>query len=122
MFTFRSLNELDTTEGTVKLLDGIIAHESFSDLIASRHLKSKGDTDIVLIPQPMDDPNDPLNWPRWKKIAAFATVCLFAIEAGWVVGGLGTAIILLIKEFHTDLKTTVDGVINWSILLLGLGV
>jgi hypothetical protein len=93
-----------------------------SDVIASHQLKSKGNTDIVLIPQPKDDPNDPLNWPKWKKIMVFASACLFAIEAGWTVGGLGSAIILLIKEFHTDLKTTVDGVINWSILLLGLGV
>ena len=22
---------------------------------------------IVLVPQPSDDPNDPLNWPKWKK-------------------------------------------------------
>lgn len=22
---------------------------------------------IVLIPQPSDSPNDPYNWPRWKK-------------------------------------------------------
>ncbi|KAM5541493.1 hypothetical protein V8D89_004683 [Ganoderma adspersum] len=26
---------------------------------------------IVLIPQPSDDPHDPLNWPRWKKEACF---------------------------------------------------
>ena len=22
---------------------------------------------IILVPQPSDSPNDPLNWPRWKK-------------------------------------------------------
>lgn len=22
---------------------------------------------IVLVPQPTDDPNDPLNWPQWRK-------------------------------------------------------
>lgn len=25
------------------------------------------DAHIVLSPQPSNDPNDPLNWPRWKK-------------------------------------------------------
>jgi hypothetical protein len=94
----------------------------FLTAIASHRFKSKGDTDIVLVPQPKDDPNDPLNWPRWRKIMAFITVGSFASEAGWISGGLSTAIILLIKEFHTNLKTTVDGMINWNILTLGLGV
>ena len=22
---------------------------------------------VVLVPQPSDSPNDPLNWPQWKK-------------------------------------------------------
>jgi MFS family permease len=28
---------------------------------------------IILIPQPSDDPNDPLNWPQWKKLT---TLCV----------------------------------------------
>jgi hypothetical protein len=88
----------------------------------SRHLKNKQNSDIVLIPQPADDPNDPLNWPIWKKTISFIVMTLFCIEGGWAIGGVSTSIILLIKEFHTDLNTTIDGVINWSVLLLGLGV
>lgn len=39
---------------------------------------------IVLIPQPSDDPNDPLNWPRWRKemfmvAAVWGTACV----GGW---------------------------------------
>lgn len=26
-----------------------------------------GDSDVVLIPQPTNNPNDPLNWSRWRK-------------------------------------------------------
>ncbi|PSN67779.1 MFS general substrate transporter [Corynespora cassiicola Philippines] len=29
-------------------------------------------TDIILIPQPSDDPNDPLRWPTWKRESTFA--------------------------------------------------
>ncbi|KAF2727458.1 MFS transporter-like protein [Polyplosphaeria fusca] len=36
-----------------------------------KHAKSK---DIILVPQPSSDPNDPLLWPRWKKEAAFAFI------------------------------------------------
>lgn len=28
---------------------------------------SYGNRRIILVPQPSDDPNDPLLWPRWKK-------------------------------------------------------
>ena len=91
-------------------------------LAASHLLKSKENSDIVLIPQPTGDPNDPLNWPRWKKTVVFIAMTLFCMEGGWAIGGVSTAIVLLMNEFHTDLNTTIDGVINWSVLLLGLGV
>lgn len=31
---------------------------------------------IVLNPQPSEDPNDPLNWPTWKKEVIIAILCL----------------------------------------------
>ncbi|KAF2640659.1 serine/threonine kinase 16 [Massarina eburnea CBS 473.64] len=40
-------------------------HENF------KHGKGKI-TNIILIPQPSEDPNDPLLWPTWKREAAFA--------------------------------------------------
>jgi hypothetical protein len=30
-------------------------------------LKHDATGQIVLVPQPSDSPNDPYNWPRWKK-------------------------------------------------------
>ena len=40
------------------------------DLNLLKHAKGK-DSHIVLVPQPSDDPNDPLNWPKWKKHMVF---------------------------------------------------
>ena len=34
---------------------------------ATRHLKTTKDGKTILIPQPSDDPNDPLNWSQAKK-------------------------------------------------------
>jgi hypothetical protein len=34
------------------------------------------DAHIVLSPQPSEDPNDPLNWPMWKKDMIIAILCL----------------------------------------------
>lgn len=51
--------------GTVHLVD--LDHN-----IAAKH--SRGQKDIVLIPTPSNDPDDPLNWvPRRKSLS---TVCL----------------------------------------------
>ncbi|QGA17659.1 hypothetical protein EYB26_005334 [Talaromyces marneffei] len=44
-------------------------------------VKDKQGRDVVLIPQPSDDPEDPLNWPLRKKIIIFASVCLAAFAA-----------------------------------------
>jgi len=40
---------------------------------------------IVLVPQPSDSPNDPYNWPRWKK-EKFTIA--YAISCGAVGGEL----------------------------------
>jgi hypothetical protein len=123
MITFRSLNDLDATEGTVKLLDSNHSSSVTLLILADSHiLKNKANTDIVLIPQPADDSNDPLNWPLWRKSIVFVVMSMFCIQGGWAIGGISTAVVLVIKEFHTDLNTTIDGLINWSVLLLGLGV
>jgi uncharacterized membrane protein len=50
------------------------------------------------------------------------SVSFLSMGAGWYIGGLGPAIPLLITEFDTNLNTTINGVMNWSVLLLGLGV
>ncbi|GLI77767.1 hypothetical protein PoHVEF18_006061 [Penicillium ochrochloron] len=39
------------------------------------------DDGIVLVPQPSDDPEDPLNWPMFKKLSVFSAVCLAGFAA-----------------------------------------
>jgi len=92
------------------------------DPLASHRHKSKPNSDIVLVPQPTDDPNDPLNWPYSKKIAALCSSGTLAFMAGWIVGGLGTAVPALMQEFGTDLHETINATVNWPVLMLGLGV
>ena len=31
--------------------------------------------DIILVPQPSNDPNDPLNWPLWQRDAILVMYC-----------------------------------------------
>ena len=83
-------------------------------------LKRKGD--IVLIPQPSDDVNDPLNWPMWKKSLAFSTIIIFTFMSIWAVAGLGVAILILTKQFGRDLNTTAQGLNGFPVLTFGCGV
>jgi hypothetical protein len=55
------------------------SEEGFNNTSALRHDKSGK---FVLVPQPSDDPNDPLNWPRWRKE-------MFIITSVWGVACVG---------------------------------
>ena len=45
------------------------------DLSRLKHAKGKH-SHIILVPQPSYDPNDPLNWPVWKKhLVCYSDFC-----------------------------------------------
>ncbi|KXT04806.1 hypothetical protein AC578_9725 [Pseudocercospora eumusae] len=53
--------------GTVKL----------AQLIGSSD--EKKDAKIILQPRPTDNPNDPLNWPKWQKTINYFLACFYAM-------------------------------------------
>lgn len=57
-------HKLPHVPGTVLLDDGEAPVED--EHHGLKHGTGK-DSHIVLSPQPSEDPNDPLNWSRWKK-------------------------------------------------------
>jgi hypothetical protein len=65
---------------------------------------------IVLAPQPSDDPNDPLNWGRWKKEIVFYVFKFGVILNAATIGPLlNPSIVVLATEFHrsiTDIVVT----------------
>ena len=80
--------KLDQVPGTV-LLDQLTAH---SEDVTGRLKHGTGrNAHIVLVPQPSEDPNDPLNWSTYKKAAAMYITLFGAI---------------LVSLFHTS--ATVD--------------
>lgn len=44
---------------------------------------------VELIPQPSDDPEDPLNWPRWRKNLNFVSLLMVV----GLIGGMKTAFV-----------------------------
>lgn len=45
----------------------------------TKHADGKGSSDIVLIPRPSDDPEDPLNWSFRRKMLATSCVVIYTI-------------------------------------------
>ncbi|RYN41297.1 hypothetical protein AA0112_g2226 [Alternaria arborescens] len=59
---------------------------------------------IVLVPQPSDSPNDPYNWPRWKK-EMFTLVIAYGCGCVGAVGPLLTpAFVPLAQQFNVPLQ------------------
>ncbi|KAK5046000.1 hypothetical protein LTR84_008787 [Exophiala bonariae] len=109
---FRTLEELGQGDQLVQLIDSAGVGD-----VHNLHLR---DTDVVLIPQPSQDINDPLRWPAWKKHFAFLNVCLFAFMITGYVGGFAPALYLLGIEFDKPMNESMN-LILWPLLVSGLG-
>jgi hypothetical protein len=90
--------------GTV-ILDEEAAH---TDVTSGLKHGTGRNAHIVLAPQPSEDPNDPLNWPRWKR-----ELCFFVLNIGGVLGAcvvspmLNTSIVLLSVYFKVSIPSIV---------------
>ena len=58
---------------------------------------------IVLVPQPSNDPNDPLNWPQWKKEMIIILVSGAALMATVVYCTILPATLILAQVFNQSL-------------------
>jgi Na+/melibiose symporter-like transporter len=62
---------------------------------------------VVLMPQPSDDPNDPLNWSWFRKHAAMFTISYLALVCYVAVTTLVTGTVPLAKSMHVPKSTAV---------------
>ncbi|OGE54616.1 hypothetical protein PENARI_c006G11789 [Penicillium arizonense] len=60
--------------GTLTLVD-------VNHVLEARHL-DRGDRDIVLVPTPSNDPDDPLNWSPRRKLLSTACVSIYTLFSG----------------------------------------
>ncbi|RDA94153.1 hypothetical protein CP533_6585 [Ophiocordyceps camponoti-saundersi (nom. inval.)] len=63
----------------------------------------KCDGSVILIPQPSDDPNDPLNWPLWKRDVITAILCFAGILSTSLSSILAANTVVLTIHFHVTL-------------------
>lgn len=76
---------------------------------------------VILVPQPSDSPNDPLNWPLWQKDAILFILSFTAAVAGAYGPMLGPGFVPVSEELGISINTLSQST-AWVILTLGLCV
>ncbi|KAK7701135.1 hypothetical protein SLS64_010467 [Diaporthe eres] len=64
--------------------------------------------EIILIPTPSNDPNDPLNWPQWYKKCIAVLVCVAILMCNFLAAGPTVAIVKTTLDFYPASPPTVD--------------
>ncbi|KAK7203590.1 major facilitator superfamily domain-containing protein [Myxozyma melibiosi] len=88
--------------GTVHLYDGLSFNSNLelgSAPISQSRLKRDGD--IILVPQPSDSINDPLNWSTRKKDLVLTVLCLASIMSAVVsplIASVSTALVVYFRK------------------------
>lgn len=74
----------------------------------------------ALFPVPAEDPNDPLQWPRWKKLTILAICSLYSFLSNTALLGPSVYIEIYSKAFGIS-PTTASGLISYPNILYGVG-
>ncbi|KAL0575809.1 hypothetical protein V5O48_006163 [Marasmius crinis-equi] len=111
---------LEKVPGTSLLTDRGFVHGHQVDLQNATNLKRGTGrfAHVILVPQPSDDPKDPLNWPRWKKEACFWTLAFMASLDGALSPMVGPGYVLLSEQFGVSVDEVAS---SFGSILLGLG-
>ncbi|RPD64562.1 MFS general substrate transporter [Lentinus tigrinus ALCF2SS1-7] len=112
---------VEKVPGTGLLSDQGIVHGHEVNIDEAKDLKRGTGkyAHVVLIPQPSDDPRDPLNWPSWKKEACFWTLVFAASLDGALSPMVGPGYVLLAKQFNVSVDNVTS---SFGFILLGLGI
>nr|POE63550.1 protein hol1 [Quercus suber] len=74
---------------------------------------------IILVPQPSDDPNDPLNWPLWRRDVVTTVLCLLSVIASTLSPLLAANTLTLTLYFS---RSFTDIALLTGYHLLGVGI
>ncbi|KAF7554453.1 hypothetical protein G7Z17_g2925 [Cylindrodendrum hubeiense] len=83
-------------------------------------LRFAKDGHTVLLPQPTQDPNDPLNWPSWKKHAILLTIAWGAFCADFTSAAGSAPILVQAAEWHESIHAVTE-TNSINVLMMALG-
>ncbi|KAF9773848.1 hypothetical protein IL306_008255 [Fusarium sp. DS 682] len=114
---------LSDVPGTSFLSEKGLSSSLEEEVAPENHANLKHDPTgkIVLVPQPTDDPNDPLNWPRWKKEMFTVSFVIGCGCVGAVGPLLAPATVPLAESFDVPLQTFTLGFTGSLIISLAFG-
>lgn len=102
--SIRELHQIEQ-ELHIEILPGT---EVMADIGTHHFVKSGDKNHRVLVPQPSDDENDPLNWSLWWKIAAITASSVVTFTQGFGPLALAPMFEDYIKEFDCTLAEAVQ--------------
>ncbi|KAF7556518.1 hypothetical protein G7Z17_g1374 [Cylindrodendrum hubeiense] len=103
-------NELD-----IEIIPGT---EIMADIGSHHFVKSEDKSNRVLVPQPSNDPHDPLNWTKAWKLSTLVAVSTMSFTQGFAPLALGPMFGYLMQDYDRSL-TDVIQFTGVTILVLG---
>ncbi len=110
----------DDVPGTVLLLTGN-RNQPLGDTESTHSTEKKRTKDgkIILSPQPMSSPNDPLNWPSWRRDAALLSIGWHCLVGGGQTPILAAGFPAVSKAFDVSMPQVAK---STGLYMLGLGI
>ncbi len=72
--------------GTVHLVD-------LEGTMRMKHARGKHLNDVVLVPAPSSDPDDPLNWSPKRKLLSTVSMCMYIMMVGLAASAVYSVLI-----------------------------
>ncbi|KAK4100904.1 MFS general substrate transporter [Parathielavia hyrcaniae] len=111
---------MDHVPGTTRYFNDPERPQYAADGVEGLKCDTSGPVPIILVPQPSDDPNDPLNWPLWKRDLITFILSLVAILATCLGPILAANTLTLSIDFVASF-TKIAELTGWYLLGVGLG-
>ncbi|TLS26411.1 hypothetical protein PpBr36_04847 [Pyricularia pennisetigena] len=81
--------------------------------------KKTTDGKIILEPQPEDAPNDPLNWPKWRRDAALLSIGLYCMVGGGQTSVLAAGFTDIAKDYGVPVHQVS---LTVGLYMMGMGI